>query len=455
MIEKTLRSFLEEHSCRGMNLCAAVSGGADSTAMIHGLATLRDEFSLFLRAVHVNYNLRESESRRDEDHVRAMCRALNIPLRVESVTSVSPAAAGIEEQARKIRYALFQQIAETTDSRIVLGHTRDDQAETLLFRLARGTGIRGAAGMAPLRYPVIRPLLRVSRTEIVRWLEKNAIPWQEDSSNRENHFRRNLIRNRIIPLLEEVNPRASQHLADFTFDLQPLRAEQEEEGRFFQEQAIRSAGTDLYLLDKAALLAQKAPASCLNMFFTDIHCPAGREQIQTIIDLCRRTSGARILLPGPFACRVLSQTVFICRGELPQKQRDSMLLHSTGSVSPNVFSSIETAPLTTSPRFDRTNTRVYIPKELFPLTLRRIQPDDTLCPFGSEKPVFAIQLLKKAGLSAFERENHCIVTDSSNTPLWLPGAAFSRKARLRGTEQAVECRWKSLFRRVGKDRAER
>ena len=205
-----LRAFnranhLIEH---GDSIVCAVSGGADSMALLWSLYLLKEEWDLDLSAAHFNHHLRGEESQRDEDFVRDFCAGYGIPLHVGSA-HVTPGKKGLEAAAREARYAFLR----TLPGKIATAHTADDNAETILLHLVRGTGLKGLGGIMPRNGNVIRPMLSVTRSQVEALLEEYAVPHIEDSSNSEDQFLRNRLRHSVMPLLREENPRIAENLS--------------------------------------------------------------------------------------------------------------------------------------------------------------------------------------------------------------------------------------------------
>ncbi len=205
-------------------LLLAVSGGADSTALVRVLAELRETHRLSLSAVHVDHQLR-AESDADAAFVAELCKAHAIPLRIRQVDVARVAAErriGLEEAGRDLRREIYESVArEKGTGWVCVGHTVDDQAETVLHRILRGTGLSGLAGIPgvstlsaepPIR--LFRPLLGVSREAIETWLRDLGQPWREDSTNADRAFTRNRIRYELLPLLErDFNPQVRKAVA--------------------------------------------------------------------------------------------------------------------------------------------------------------------------------------------------------------------------------------------------
>lgn len=205
-----LRAFLKEQALLspGDSVIAAVSGGADSVAMLFALYLLRDELGITLEAAHFNHHLRGAESDRDEAFVTDFCGHYDIPLHLGSGRIV-PGKKGLEAAARDARYAFLRRLP----GKVATAHTADDNAETVLMRLIRGTGLKGLGAIAPVSGNVIRPMLTVTRDDVEAFLEEYALPHVEDSSNGTDDFLRNRIRHGILPLMRTENPRIGENLS--------------------------------------------------------------------------------------------------------------------------------------------------------------------------------------------------------------------------------------------------
>ena len=199
----------------GMVLCA-VSGGRDSMALLHLLSTLAGEGGFQAAAAHFNHQLRPTADR-DEAFVRNWCRERGIPLTCGAGNVKEFAAReglSIEDAARKLRYAFLETAAaDMGAARIATAHHREDNAETVLLHLLRGTGLQGLGGIAPVRGKIIRPLLEINRAEIDEYVARHSLPYVEDESNQDTRFTRNRLRLEVLPLLEEIAPGCAGRLA--------------------------------------------------------------------------------------------------------------------------------------------------------------------------------------------------------------------------------------------------
>ena len=203
-----------------LHLAAAVSGGADSMALLGILCALQPEFGFTLSACHVNHGLRGETADRDEVFVTESCRALGVPLQVfhaldmaEQVGTVPPHAG--EDWARRLRYACFARLLEQGIDAVATAHTENDQAETLLLRLARGTGLHGAAGIRPSRRGYCRPLLCLGRQDTEAFCRETGLLWVTDETNDTDAYARNRLRSGAIPALRSTNSAAVENLARF------------------------------------------------------------------------------------------------------------------------------------------------------------------------------------------------------------------------------------------------
>ena len=205
---------------RDVTVLVAVSGGADSVALLRGLAELKTSGCGRLVAAHYNHCLRGDASDADQAFVADLCAKLNVPLVIgRAEAPLHSAGDGIEAAARAARYAFLSQAADRWGARyIVTAHTADDQVETILLRILRGTGIGGLAGIPRVRSTagsatVLRPLLQVRRSQLLAYLNELGQPFCEDASNRDPGFARNKLRHLLLPLVaREFNPRVDEAL---------------------------------------------------------------------------------------------------------------------------------------------------------------------------------------------------------------------------------------------------
>ena len=225
LYERVRQFVLDREMIRpGESVVAGVSGGADSLCLFLVLLRMSREEGFFLQVVHVHHGLRES-AQGDLLFVQDLCRKENVPCRCIMADAAAMAVkwgTGVEEAGRRLRYEAFEETGKYLEEqrkklcRIAVAHHREDQAETVLFHLCRGTDIRGARGMLPVSGRIIRPLLRESRAEIEAFLESRGMVWREDETNEDTSYTRNYLRREILPgLKKQVNPSAAENLARF------------------------------------------------------------------------------------------------------------------------------------------------------------------------------------------------------------------------------------------------
>ena len=233
-----LCAFLHKYEMleQGDHVVCAVSGGADSIALVYGMKLLSEKLGITVSAAHFNHHLRGAESDRDEAFVRNFCDLHDIDLQVGSGKVVA-GKKGLEAAARNARYDFLRSLP----GKIATAHTADDNAETVLMHMVRGTGLKGLGGISPVNHNVIRPMLMVTRQEILDFLQEYHLQWVNDSSNDTDQFMRNRMRHHVMPLLREENPRIGENLSAMALRLR-------EDEAFLNAQAETAKTTDISAL---------------------------------------------------------------------------------------------------------------------------------------------------------------------------------------------------------------
>jgi tRNA(Ile)-lysidine synthase len=312
---------------RGDRAGVAVSGGADSMALLELLHRLSAPLGTELLVVHVNHALRGAESEGDEEFVRARAAALDL----EVAVARAPIESGnLEQEARRLRREFFQEcMAKRGLRRVALGHTRSDQAETVLFRLLRGSGLAGLAGMRPVTEDgLIRPLLTSSREEVRAWARAEGIVWREDSSNTSRQFARNRLRNETMPLLaREFNANLEAVLAgvaQLARDEENYWAQQIEP--LYQEIAKRNELGSILQVERLSALhpavqrrlirraLQEAKGDLRSLDFA---------HVEAVLRICHSEHGHdRVIVPGVDALRSFDQLLLARPGALNSEPRN-------------------------------------------------------------------------------------------------------------------------------------
>ena len=225
-------------------IVCALSGGADSVCLTLALKELSSEYGFRLKAVHVNHLLRGAESDRDEQFCRDLCEREDIPLtvfRADAAAFSKEHKMSLESGARKLRYGFFNEVCGE-NAKIATAHTLSDSAETVIFNLSRGTGLKGLCGIPPVRDKMIRPLIYCKREEILSYLSERGQVFVTDSTNLSDDYSRNKIRHNVIPVLEELN-------SGFFESIKRLTESLSEDERFLSELAKEHYDDDLRNVD--------------------------------------------------------------------------------------------------------------------------------------------------------------------------------------------------------------
>lgn len=298
----------------GHTVCVAVSGGADSMALLHILLALAPKLKLTVSACHVNHGMRGAAADRDEAFVRQQCALLQVPLTVYSAAADAisvPDHAG-EDWARKLRYGYFEKLLKSGVQWIATAHTGNDQAETLLFRLARGAGAHGAAGIRPRRGAFVRPLLCLSRQDTEAYCAAAGQSFVTDETNLSVEYARNRIRRDAIPVLEQINTAAVKNLRAFCDKMDRMDVYFSEKGQeLLHNAAAQGCGSsqagpwDLNTLRKAEPLILE---SALHQLVSPVR--DAEQKYISLLEQCIRTGGAvqlrdtlRFAVRGNTLCR--------------------------------------------------------------------------------------------------------------------------------------------------------
>ncbi len=296
----------QEFMRAGDRVAVAVSGGADSVALLLLLLELRGELGIVPSVAHVNHQLRGAESDENEQFVARLAAKHGLELATRAAL-VKPQGAGIESAARHLRYEYFQELARAgRATRIATAHTRDDQAETVLLRMFRGAGIRGLAGILPrLKLEsegracgeIVRPLLAFRRAELREYLRARGQDWREDSSNQDVIFLRNRLRQRLMPVItEEFGEAAIEHMAELA---EIARAEEEHWTKLGPAHSSLVADPTLHveqLLGLPLAAARRTARSWIEKNAPE--AAISFRLIEKILNLAHGASGRKLELPG-------------------------------------------------------------------------------------------------------------------------------------------------------------
>ena len=271
---EAVRKVVEHHkmfeNCGGV--VAAVSGGCDSSVLLHILWRLSTEMGFKIICAHVNHNLRGSESDRDEAFVRSLCEKYGIECRVLSANVAEYAEKhrlSTEEAGRKLRYEFFEHCADEIgeNAKIATAHSLSDCAETFVFNSARGAALSGICGIPPVRGKIIRPLIEFSREQIEAYANEHGIDFVTDSTNLTDEYTRNKIRHGVIPVMKEINPGFEKAFLRLMKNLSETRDFVDSEAAALLERSKAEKGFDSSALEKAPpALKNRAAAMILENF---------------------------------------------------------------------------------------------------------------------------------------------------------------------------------------------
>ena len=390
----------------------AVSGGADSIA----LAIVLQRLGYSVQALHCNFHLRGEESDRDERFVSDFCRQKDIPLLIRHFETREYAAQhniSIEMAARDLRYEWFYQVlAETKAQCIAVAHHKNDQAETLLLNLVRGTGIRGLAGMYPLRNNIARPLLCVTREEILSYLNQMNQDYVTDSTNLEREATRNKVRLDVLPLLAEINPNIISTLSDTCSIMAsslPLYQKGVEEE--LQKALINADEINIPLLQESGKADILLYEWLKDNGFTNT-------QLMEISQSLDSTSGK----------------IWESRTHRILKDRNSLIRQEKGSqpeqmeiIQKEVHSITETGP--DIAYFDKDKLRL-------PITYRMAREGDWFIPFGMKGKKLISDYLTDIKATRFQKE-HQLLALSGEDIIWVVGHRSDNRYRVDGNTHRI------------------
>ncbi len=448
-VESGLRKAVECAAASGApqpsSLVTALSGGPDSSALLAALVVLAPSFGFKLSACHVNHALRAEESRRDEDFCRTLCSTWSVPLVVKNMAAGASAQAHSvpESTLRDARYELLLQCCEENDiDCIALGHTLDDQIETMLFRLFRGTARKGLLAMQPARRidskSLLRPLLQSTRQQCLEYLGAIGMTAIHDSSNDDIRYARNYIRHRIIPVIAEQFPGFQKRMDQFRTNLQ------EEEALLdaIAQQLIAKLDESKWPLDQLAnqpdAILKRVIAHALEQRGIEV----SYERVDMIRQIVKNGSGAMSLnarwdvkadaqrlswvdgLSGGAGRMPVQQELRIPGMNIIPPWGLALRIEewATGIQEPGVF-----------PAAREWEALVDLHGISRPLVARLRAPGDVIQPFGMSEMVKVKRYLQthKSQPAEIEFRRDAIVIADQNEVLWIPGVGISEKIRVK------------------------
>ncbi len=450
----------------GERVGVAVSGGADSVALLLLLEELREKLGIVLSVVHFNHKLRGRASEADEKFVARLAAASGLPFhadRADVAAEAKRARANLEETARRLRYEFFARLVkEGRADRIGVAHTADDQAETVLAHILRGTGLAGLGGIHPIAGPVIRPLLGIRRSELRAYLRAKKQTWREDATNQDATRLRARIRRKLLPLLEkEFQPAAVEHLTALAErareDEAFFRSVTEERAAamaFASGDGVRIRVADLLQPGKkgAGALDRALSKRLLRRLLEGVKQRPGQitsRHIEAILELAEHgQSGKALQLPGGLEARREIEEIFLHPGPAPVKEmagsrkarrvfEHAVELRKDGAAVrvPETGCVLRLRVIDWPAERRETSTLgAVLDRDRLqgPLVLRNWRPGDRFRPAGRRKTHKLKRLLNEKRVSRWEREGWPVLT-SGGVLVWVRGfpaaAEFAPDAR--------------------------
>jgi len=420
-------------------LLVALSGGADSTALL----LLLKELGYKLHALHCNFHLRGEESDRDQAFVEELCQQQGVPLSVRHFQTEEEAkrrCVSIEMAARDLRYEWFREELKAFKSQlstlnsqlfIAVAHHLDDQAETLLLNLLRGTGLRGLAGMQPKHDGIIRPLLCLSREEILQYLESRGQAYVTDSTNSERVAQRNCLRLDVIPMLRNINPAAVEHLCQACDNVRRSLP--------YYIKGIEAAFKEQGITEEAF------PLSALSCFPSSI--AEGQEEVSTLLHEWLRGKGFNSAQEREMSQAFMSEVgkMWHSRSHAVLRDREALLLRSASllvegkGMRPHIEQKLVSCIDETGPNI------AYFDADLLkkPIEVRPVQNGDAFVPFGMKGKKLVSDYLTDRKLNRFEKAEQFVATCGDDI-IWLIGHRSDNRYRVTSkTTRILKLLWLS------------
>ncbi|HVP07503.1 MAG TPA: tRNA lysidine(34) synthetase TilS [Candidatus Acidoferrum sp.] len=422
----------------------ALSGGPDSVALLHLLTRLRKKMKLTLNAVYINHQIRKRAALREEQFCRELCDRYGVNLTI--IRENIPARArrekkGLEECARDFRYDTFERLADEHGcNRIALGHHADDRVETILFRIIRGTGPTGLAGIPIKRGRIIRPLFELTKSDILAYLKRYKLEYCHDSSNDSPRFARNYIRNRLLPeIRRRLNPKADQALLNLAETIS-------EEDRYLNSIVDKAKHRIVHVtpggkieLDLSAYgaydrwIRRRLVRRCVQIISAEGTAPdkSTIDRLETL----EQNGGKAISLPGKMRAAIIARKLLL----YPTAKlhfRKELVPGRTVSV-PHVAMSIAVRQLTGGARPIRRVRRsltVTLDAEriALPLVVRNLESGDRFQPLGMRGTKKIGDYLTDRKVLLVYRDEIPVVCDQ-NGIVWLVGYEIADRVKITGT----------------------
>lgn len=430
-LEYKVACFIEENNLinKETSVIIGVSGGADSVALVNALHNLGYECIL----AHCNFHLRGSESIRDEHFVESLASKYNLKLEKIDFATEQYAAVNslsIEMAARELRYQWFEQLRNKHAAQaIVVAHHKDDNAETVLLNLIRGTGIRGLSGIKPVNGTVVRPFLCVSRSEILDYLDHSHLDYVTDSTNLEDEYTRNFIRLNVIPLLSKINPSVLDSINKTSLYL--------DQAEKVYTNAIQEQKQQLFIDNKvniASLLELPSPKAFLFELLSDYGF--NENQVADIYHSLNAISGKFFLSKTH---RVIKDRETLIVTPLPDEENEQYYINDVPSQTTHpIRLSFEVISDLSGFNFERDKSVAYfdLDKIALPLQLRRWNRGDRFYPFGMKGAKKISDYFNDRKFSLEQKEATWLLCSAGDI-VWIIGERSDNRVRVTDSTKKI------------------
>mgnify|MGYP002623277760 FL=1 len=412
-----VKDYIQKHKLLDANelYLVALSGGADSVTLL----LLLDEMGFKIHAVHCNFHLRGDESDRDEQFCENLCQQKSIPfhrIHFDTLTYAETHKVSVEMAARELRYRYFEQLRKDIGADgVCVAHHRDDLVETVLLNMVRGTGLRGLCGIRPCNGKILRPLLCVSKQDILSYLDEKGQPYMTDSTNLEDEAQRNKVRMNILPLLQDINPAVSENIekmAEFLAEAQKVLdavVSQFKDNKYLYFSDLAKFNSREYLLFEwlknygfnGSQVGQILTAETGRVF-----CSSQGYDLLVDRDCYIVETSLKPLTP----LRIPEEGTYVL-------DEDTRIIVRKEAV--NVSKNPHVATLDAA-------------KIVFPLTVRRVEEGDWMIPYGMEGRKLLSDLMTDRKMSLFEKRRQLVLVDGEGKVIWLVGVRTDNRCRVSG-----------------------
>lgn len=420
-----VKDYIKQHNLLNSNdlYIVALSGGADSVALLLFL----DEMGYQVHAAHCNFHLRGAESDRDEAFCESLCLQKNIPfhrIHFDTLTYAETHHVSVEMAARELRYGYFEQLRRDIGaSGICVAHHRDDSVETVLLNLIRGTGLRGLTGIQPRKGYILRPLLCVSRQEIEQYLQAKGQSYVTDSTNLVAEVQRNVVRLKVLPLLETINPAVADNIQRTAENLTEAQSvldvaiENIRNAKILEYRELERFGSREYILyEWAKQYGFNGPQ---------------------VKDMLTAETGSVFSSSMGYDLLVDRDSYLVEPKLKPYKE---VRIPEEGTY---IMDEITKIKVRKCPAYVSKNPSVATldaQKVAFPLTVRRVEEGDRMQPYGMRGTKLLSDLMTDCKLSLFDKRRQLVVVDAQGVVIWAVGLRVSQQVAVTDhTSEVLEC----------------